>query len=369
MHLVREFSLIKPKRSIQNFSSPSFWIFRLVFKRTKVLKKFMILALFVGLLSARVIVDSYGKQVQIPDNLTRVSPLHHTGLQISLMLGSKDKVVFNSPRVPPTPLLDRVFPEIRLNPNKSGSHTSSTETIIASKPQVVFGSTSSLFDEGAKKQLETAGIKVIILPSSLRNLDEIKESVRVIGEIYGGESIQKAKKWTKFTEDNVKFVSQRVAKIKNKKRVLYLSVEAGSLTVMGDRFAGAEYIRLAGGINTSTKLTHKIWNIVDAEQVLLLDPDVIISNSQDSVAQILANPAFKWLKAVQNKQIFVVPSGVFSWIPPNAEGTMQVLWLAKILYPELFEDLNLEQKISEFYAMLYDYKLSDSELKEILNPK
>ena len=333
------------------------------------LKKFVILALFIVLLPARVIIDSYGKEVQIPDEIKRVSPLHHTGLQISLMLGNKDKVVFNSPRVPPTPLLDRVFPEIRLNPNKSGSHTSSTETIIASKPQVVFGTMSSLFDESAKRQLETAGIAVIIMPSFLHNLNEIKESVRIIGEIYGGESIKKAKKWLEFTDNNVNFVSQRVAKIKNKKQVLYLSVEAGSLTVMGDNFAGADYIRIAGGINVSKNLTYKVWNLVDAEQVIVFNPDIIISNSQDSVAQILANPAFKWLKAVQNKQIFVVPSGVFSWIPPNAEGTMQVLWLAKVLYPELFADLNLEQKISEFYEMLYDYKLSQSELKEILNPK
>ena len=66
------------------------------------LKKFLLLALCVGLLSARIVVDSLGEKVQIPDEITRASPLHHTGLQISLMLGNKDKVVFNSPRVPDT---------------------------------------------------------------------------------------------------------------------------------------------------------------------------------------------------------------------------------------------------------------------------
>ena len=334
------------------------------------LKKILFLAFFIGLLSARVIIDSNGKEVQIPDEITRVSPLHHTGLQISLMLGNKDKVVFNSPRVPDTPLLEKVFPEIRLNPNKSGSHTSSVETIIASKPQVAFGTINTLlFDENSKKQLEIAGITVISIPSFLRSLDEVKGQVRIVGEIYGGESIKKAKEWLEFTDNNVNFVSQRVAKIKNKKRVLYLSVRASAYTAMGDNFVGAEYIKIAGGINASASLTNRVWNAVNEEQVLIFNPDIIITSSNESMREILANPAFKWLKAVQDKQIFIVPSGVFSWVPPNAEGTLQILWLAKVLYPNEFKDLNLESKVREFYKRFYEYDLSEDELKLILNPK
>ena len=42
---------------------------------------------------------------------------------------------------------------------------------------------------------------------------------------------------------------------------------------------------------------------------------------------------------------------------------------AKILYSELFADLNLEAKVREFYAKFYDYDLSEDELELILNPK
>ena len=334
------------------------------------LKKFMILALFVGLLSARVIVDSHGEKVQIPDEITLASPLHHTSLQISLMLGNKDKIAFNSPLVMPTPLLERVFPEIRLNPNISGLLANSVESIIASKPQVAFGPKMSIFfDENAKKQLEAAGIAVVSIHKFLQNLEQIKGQVRIIAEIFGGQSIKKAQEWLEFTDNNVKFVSQRVAGIKNKKRVLHLNARAGAYTAMGDNFVGAEFIRIAGGINVSTNLISKVWNAVNEEQIIIFNPDIILTNSSQSREDILKNEVFKDLRAVKTGQIFIVPSGVFSWVPPNAEGTLRVVWLAKILYPELFADLNLEAKVREFYAKFYDYDLSEDELELILNPK
>ena len=72
---------------------------------------------------------------------------------------------------------------------------------------------------------------------------------------------------------------------------------------------------------------------------------------------------------MQNEEIFVVPSGVYLWSARSAEGALYPLWLAKTFYPERFSDLNLEQKTREFYERFYNYKLSDSELKEILHPK
>ncbi len=53
----------------------------------------------------------------------------------------------------------------------------------------------------------------------------------------------------------------------------------------------------------------------------------------------------------------------------SAEGALQPLWLAKIFYPEIFTDINLEEEVKKFYLKFYRYELSDEELKEILNPK
>ena len=44
------------------------------------------------------------------------------------------------------------------------------------------------------------------------------------------------------------------------------------------------------------------------------------------------------------------------------------MWLAKVLYPENFTELNLEDEVKKFYLKFYRYELSDEELKGILNP-
>ena len=40
-----------------------------------------------------------------------------------------------------------------------------------------------------------------------------------------------------------------------------------------------------------------------------------------------------------------------------------------MIYPELFAELDLEQKTKEFYEKFYGYELNGDEVKNILNPK
>ncbi len=334
------------------------------------LKKCLLLALCVGFLSARVVVDSLGEKVQIPDEITRASPMIPVLLQISLMLAGEDKIIFNSPRMPPTPLMNKVFPKIQLNPNKSGSHSSSVETIIASNPQVAFGPVGAMFDENAKKQLEAAGIAVVNI-HKFTTTDEIKQNVSIVGEIFGGKSVQKAREFNAYFDENVNFIRSKTAKIAPKKRVLSLSFRSGNFATISADDIGADYIRIAGGVNVSSELGKKDFKLsgtINEEQVIVFNPDVIITYTAQSAKAIRENPAFKGLKAIKNKQVFVVPAGVFLWGTRSAEGALQPLWLAKMLYPELFKDLNLEQKVREFYARFYNYDLSEAELKEILHP-
>lgn len=332
------------------------------------MKKILSLFALVVVLEARIILDGDGKEVQIPDEITRVSPIRHTNLQFSLLVGGVDKIIYNTELVSPTPLIYKVFPKIRLTPSKSGSLASSVETIISSKPQVVIGSMGMMFDNNIKQQLESAGIVVVNI-NGLMKPDEMKRSVDVVGSVFGGKSIEKAREFGKYFDEAIKFVGERAMQVKDKKKVLYLSIQSNSFNVMGKNFAAANYIKIAGGINCGDTLSYNVWNLVDAEQVIVFNPDIIITQTDDDVRQILANPTFKWIKAVKNKQIYKVPSGVFWWMPPTAEGTLQLFWFAKILYPELFMDLDLNQKTREFYEKFYNYKLSDEELRLIFDPK
>ena len=332
-------------------------------------KKILLLAFLLVSLQARVVLDSDDKKVEVPDVIERATPLIGAFVQVSAMLGNEDHIISGAPKLPP--LMSKIFPNIKSNNNnKSGMLSSSVETIIASKTQVVFGPVGMMFDENSKAQLESAGIAVVKI-DKFQSIKEIQDSFSKIAEIWGEKSVKRAREFNEYFNDNVKFVSQKTANLTPKKRVLVLNYNSGNFSTISSKDIGAEYISVAGGINLSSELSNgdfKISKAINEEQVIIFNPDIIITNSQKSADAIAKNASFAKLKAVQNGEIFVVPSGVYLWSVRSAEGALYPLWLAKTFYPELFSDLNLEQKTKEFYERFYNYKLSESELKEILHP-
>ena len=74
------------------------------------------------------------------------------------------------------------------------------------------------------------------------------------------------------------------------------------------------------------------------------------------------------VKAVQNGQVHKFPLGMFRWYPPNSESILSLWWMSKINYPELFEDIVIEDKVMEYYEKFYNYTPTDEEMKGIFNP-
>lgn len=328
-----------------------------------------VLILAACLLQARIIVDDGGKEVQIPDNVERVTPMIGAFTQMSAMLTGEDKIISGAARLPE--MMSKIFPKIKTMNNVSGSLTSSAESIIASNTQVVFGPVGMIFDENQRAQLEAASIAVVNI-NKFSNASEIKGAVSKIAEILGGDAVKKAEEFNEYFDENIKYVSEKVQNIKDKKRVLALNFNSGNFSTISGKDIGAEYIKIAGGINLSSQdneTDFKISKTINEEQVIIFNPDVIITNSREGKEKILNNPAFKQLKAVKEDAVFVVPSGVYLWSARSAEGALQPLWLAKTFYPQIFADVNLEEEVKKFYLKFYRYELSDEEVKQILNPR
>lgn len=331
-------------------------------------KKFIFLTLFATLLFARVVVDSDGKAVQVPDNVERASPMVGIFVQITVALGNEDKIISGAYRGL-SPMMLKIFPKIKTTGFRGGSLGASVETLISTNTQVVFGPASVLVDDNMKKQLENAGIAVVRIDSKMGTAQDLKDRVMKIAEIFGDESIKRAKEFNAYYDENINFVRSNLPKNAYKKRVLVLNYRAGNWATTTTNFMPAEYIKLAGGEHLASQAGAFGYSpSINEEQIIVYNPDVIIVNSQEGLQAILQNASFKELKAVKNKQIFVQPRGAITFWA-GTEGALQILWLAKILHPNEFKDLNLEQKVREFYERFYNYKLSDDELKEILNPK
>ena len=333
-------------------------------------KILLILLAFALTMQAKIVLDTEGNKIEIPDEITFAMPLVTPMVQIAAMLGNEDKIISGSTKLPP--IMTKIFPKIRTNNNPSGMMVSSVETIIAAKPQVVFGPTDYLLGEQGTKQLRAAGIPVVntVAFRNIATINEIKQSVTLIGAIFGGESVKKASEFNAYFDENIKFVQKRTAKIAKKKRVLVLDYKQGHYTTNEAGYMSAAFVVISGGENVSSKASKEdmLSKYINEEQVIVYNPDTIITHTEEGREKILSNPAFKSLKAVKAGQVFTVPSGLHIWTARSAETALCPLWLAKVLYPELFKDISIEQKTREFYKRFYNYDLNADELKEILYP-
>src|SRR5262249_33743053 len=103
---------------------------------------------------------------------------------------------------------------------------------------------------------------------------------------------------------------------------------------------------------------------VSIEQVLLWNPDVIITIDQGFAANVSNDPAWAPGAARRAHPVHLSP---FGWVdlPPTVNRLIGLWWLAKILYPDLFPE-NLRALTQEFYARFYHVTLSDAQIERVL---
>ncbi len=168
-------------------------------------------------------------------------------------------------------------------------------------------------------------------------------------------------------------MAERIADIPEDERPTVYYV--GGTTAYSTRIAGngIEFVTNAGGVFALTEEEmggSTTTSEVTAEQLLAADPDVIIVGTNNRAAgyeSLMSDEALTGLSAIQNGQVYTTPQGTLPWDTYGPEQSMAVLWMAKTLYPDLFEDIDLVEEMKEFYQTFYGYELSDEYAQMMLD--
>ena len=113
---------------------------------------------------------------------------------------------------------------------------------------------------------------------------------------------------------------------------------------------------------------------IDFEQLASWNPEYIFidhggMNDRKTAEQILKGAASKELyqsiDAVSSGNMYLVPSGTFYW-DMGIQKILLIEYMAKILHPDLFEDLDMNEKIRNFYSTFFSYDLTEEEAEQIL---
>lgn len=292
------------------------------------------------------ITDQIGRTVEIPRHPSRISALHHFGGQIVYALKQQDKLVEQSLYGMEAAALAKVDAHFASMPNSLDGHTFNAEYLVSLRPQVVFVYAS--FDKSDMVQLENAGVKVIAVRGE--TIEESFKAVELMAKVLncpdkGQAYLDDCRRLISLVQDRLKDVPPD-----RRPRVMFTGPKS-IYTVATGEMLQSQVLALAGGANVATGLKG-FWADISPEQVATWNPDVIFIGSSLAtygVAEVLANPQFKTVKAVRARKVYVFPSNIGWWDYPAPHCVLGVVWTAKTLYPERFRDIDMRAVADDFY--------------------
>lgn len=307
----------------------------------------------------RIITDSYGRQVEIPDSVDRIIPLGNAPRMVTY-LGLADRVVaVPQCEHPDSPIMAYAYVNRDLwkdLPNVGNDSLGAgewyAEEIVASAPDVIFCTYEADIADDIQNQ---TGIPVVAVTSPTLFSEEYNDSMRIIAEACGVS--ERADELISYLQSCLADLKGRTQDIPDENKPSVLGAGAtfkGGHSIDGV-YANYPVFEILSAKDAAAGISEKSGGLlVDKEQILSWDPDMIFfdAGSMELVRTDYAEDAafFDQLKAVQSGELYQWPNS--TWHSSNVEIPLaSAYYVGSLLYPEAFSDMNIEEKISEIFDM------------------
>jgi iron complex transport system substrate-binding protein len=327
-----------------------------------------ILALPILPAQARTIVDSAGREVEIPDEVNTVfaagppasilvyilKPEALTGWPRALRAEERDYIA--------EPFRD--IPETGRITGRGGE--ANLERVLQIKPDLIvdFGSVRDTYVDLANRVQAQTDIPYVLIDGRFENTPD---ALRLLGEVLGvpdrGEALAA----------DVEATFARIDKIladvpEDERPRVYLARGPEGLETGMKGSINTEIIERAGGRNVADD-GGATRGLVQAsmEQVIVANPDTIVTWDPIFFGKVFDDPLWQGIDAVKNGRVYLSPTAPFGWIdrPPSLNRMMGLIWMAGLLYPDRWEG-DLREDTRAFYKLYYHVDLSDDALERLL---
>lgn len=303
------------------------------------------------------VTDTYGREVTVPSPVESFATLNPHVVWALYMLDVEDRIVgLNKGDM-------AVFEEVQDLPDIGWYRGPNVEKIAELQPDVLIThyrgpSAKSEIDALAEKlsKFDVAVVGIDITDMAYEELD-------VLGTMVDGED--KMDPFFDWMDDQVAKVEDRVADIPDEEKVsVYYESESETWSIKHDK-----PLELSGAHNVMADVVSREAMeqgkepIVDPEEIVTVDPDFVLLEdvpngsrvtgtsaagtgpAEKMVDSFASRPGAKMLSAVETDSVHVVDyklmNGEKSWLGP--------LYLAKLFYPDRFEDLDPWAIDEEYY--------------------
>ena len=313
---------------------------------------------------SRVLTDNGGQKVELPATVERIANLWDANNQVMLLLGSSDRIVATTQQISKMPWYNKVQPKIAQASTPVSGPDLNIEELLKAKPDVVVS-----IEKTQIEKARAAGLTTVQL--GFQDFAGLKKNVAMTAEVLGTDQARsQAIKYIAYLEKNLKLVSERTDSLSDDQRPKVLHIAGGTdvTKVDGSDSIIGEWLKAAGAKNSIDGVAN--YKNISLEQIIASQPDVIIvgnSDAQMGIDTIKSDTAWADVPAVKNDKLIKNPVGTFNWDRYSAEEALQILWAAKLFYPEKFSDVDLVKETREFYSTYDGYDLTEDQAQRIIN--
>lgn len=317
----------------------------------------------------KTITDMDDRKIEVPVNPKKILCQHGPSEEKIMVFGKGSSMTLMA--LKPSPWAYRLYPEIRNLPIVPMASAGDVEQALKQKVDLVLYSPQP--DEA--RRFAAAGIRTACAFSPgrrPRSLDEFQErfkrQIMFYGELLGPEAKKRSERYCRYFDEKMKFIRARTAKIARKDRpTVYYGGRAGNLLFSQGTASIMHWdTEMAGGNYLPGAIDGNFLELHD-EQLLAWNPDVIfISGWGKAWGDFKNNPKWAGLKAVRTGKVHVIPTGVFAWEYASGETIPLIMYMAKILHPDLFRDVDMKKELRDFYAKVYGKTITDRDAERIL---
>ena len=256
----------------------------------------------------------------------------------------------------------QLIPEfLKLNMNVAGEgFAPNVEAILELKPDVVL---QWIFDPKIIEPLERVGLKVIGWDCCTNQ--HRREYLSLAG--YTSGRIDRAQLILQKQDASDKALRAIFTDLKPEETVGILVVDEikDSFRVIAN---SSQDYSLSGTRNLAADDTGEWWRTIDAEQMLVWNPAVIVIPAYAAdltPADFYGNATLSSLDAVKNKRVYKFPQ--FNRSPDAAEIYLSDDWLARVANPAKFpEPKTFPATVKDGYKLIYQKDLTDEQIRFIL---
>lgn len=292
------------------------------------------------------LVDQQGREVVLQQPAKRIVTTFTPANLFSLSLGLADKLVGIGGSTKHSPFINKLL--AHRDPLVIGSRSAGTslETIVALKPDLVlvFGKKDGY---RLADRLTSLGIaSLVIQPESI---EDAKAVLELLAKATGTQD--KADKIAAENQRLAKIIQTGLSGLNDEQRLRGYYANSSDLYRTASEQMFQHQLMAVAGVNNVATGVPGFYPKVNAEQLLLWQPQLLVRESNDSTKVDEQLEKSLMTQIAKLPQIHL-PKGSY-WDMPSPMAMAGALYIAANAYPERFNNIDLDAEIAHYYQVAF----------------